>query len=368
MEERFLGQLLLTGVPGPELDPATARRLRDLQAGGFILFSRNLRSPGQLRRLIDDLRDLSDFEPIITIDQEGGRVSRLRYIGNEPPNAVQLTAKGDAKLILRHGELTADLLRLFGFNLNLCPVLDIGWDDSADNSLRGRTWGQDPQQVITNAGVFNRGMRGGGILSCGKHFPGYASADVDPHEELPVIRKSLAQMEAEELLPFSALLPELDSLMTCHSHYPCFDPDQPRLPASLSHNIVTRLLRDRMGFEGLVMTDDLDMGAILNEVGFEQTIQGAVLAGNDLLMICHRLEMVEEAKQHLKGVPGPALQLALERVEAAKRKLKPPTAFSDSRFKQIDGDIWRLRVDTLGEEQAALLSDEDGKRSPVELY
>lgn len=368
MEERFLGQLLLTGVPGPELDAATARRLRDLQPGGFILFSRNLRSPDQLRKLIDDLRDLSEFEPVVTIDQEGGRVSRLRYIGNEPPNAVQLTARGDAALIHRHGQLTARLLRLFGFNLDLCPVLDIGWDDSADNSLRGRTWGGGPQQVITNAGVFNRALRAGGILSCGKHFPGYASAEVDPHHELPVIHKSAEQMSAEELLPFSALLPELDSIMTCHSHYPCFDADQPRLPASLSRNIVTRLLRDRMGFEGLVMTDDLDMGAILNEVGFEQTILQALLAGNDLLMICHRLEMVEQARDHLRGAPEPVLQLALERVEALKRRLKPPTPFSEQRFREIDDDIWRLRVDTLGEEQARVLSDEDGKRSPVELY
>ncbi len=368
MEERFLGQLLLTGIPGPELDAATARRLRALQPGGFILFSRNLRSAAQLRKLIDDLRDLSEFEPIVTIDQEGGRVSRLRYIGNEPPNAVQLTARGDAALIHRHGELTARLLRLFGFNLDLCPVLDIGWDDSADNSLRGRTWGSEPQQVITNAGVFNRALRGGGVLSCGKHFPGYASAEVDPHHELPVIHKPVEQMEAEELLPFSALLPELDSLMTCHSHYPCFDADQPRLPASLSRNIVTRLLRDRMGFEGLVMTDDLDMGAILNEVGFEQTILQALLAGNDLLMICHRLEMVEQARDHLRGAPEPALQIALERVEVLKRRLKPPTAFSEQRFREIDEDIWRLRVDTLGEQQARVLSDEDGKRSPVELY
>jgi beta-N-acetylhexosaminidase len=132
------GQLLLVGVPGPALDSATAAVYRRIQPGGFILFGRNIQTPGQLRKLIDDLRDLSKIEPIITIDQEGGRVSRLKLIGNEPPNAVQLRDRNDLQLIRRHGEITARLLRIFGFNLDLCPVLDLSWDDEADNSLRGR--------------------------------------------------------------------------------------------------------------------------------------------------------------------------------------------------------------------------------------
>ena len=155
----LLGQLLLMGVPGAELDSETAARLKKLQPGGFILFGRNIQSPAQLRKLIDDLRDLSDIEPFITIDQEGGRVSRLRLIGEEPPNAQALRDKGDPELIKRHGKLTGQVLRQFGFNLDLCPVLDISYDDAADNSLKGRTYGKDPQQVITNAGLFNRAMR-----------------------------------------------------------------------------------------------------------------------------------------------------------------------------------------------------------------
>src|SRR3954471_827259 len=132
-----LGQLLMTGVPGIALDSATAATFRRLQPGAYILFGRNIESPAQLRKLIDDLRDLSKTQPIITIDQEGGRVSRLRLIGNEPPNAQQLREKGDLDLIRRHGDITGRLLRLFGFNLDLCPVLDISFDDEADNSLRG---------------------------------------------------------------------------------------------------------------------------------------------------------------------------------------------------------------------------------------
>ncbi len=368
MDSKSLGQLLLTGVPGLELDSETAARLKRLQPGGFILFGRNIKSPEQLRKLCDDLRDLSDIEPFITIDQEGGRVSRLRLIGEEPPNAQSLRDKGDPSLIRTHGQLTGEILRFFGFNLDLCPVLDISYDDAADNSLKGRTYGKDPQQVVTNAGIFNAALRKAGILSCGKHFPGYGPADCDPHEFLPVITKSREDLERDELLPYRVLLPELDSVMTCHSNYTAFDPDRGRWPASLSHNIVTKLLRDQLGFDGLAMTDDLDMGAILNEVTFEQAIQEAVRAGNDLVMICHRLEMVELAHEHLQGVEDPFLHDALRRIEQTKKKLKGPAKFDLDVFKRINADIWKLRVDTLGEELASNLSVEDGKRSPVELY
>src|SRR3954447_11819089 len=190
MPSDSLGQLLLTGVPGPVLDPETADTFLRLQPGGYILFGRNIQSPAQLRKLIDDLRALSTVEPIITIDQEGGRVSRLKLIGQEPPNANQLRDKGDVSLIERHGRITAQLLRIFGFNLDLCPVLDISFDDEADNSLRGRCYGNDVAQVNRNAGAFNDALRAGGILSCGKHFPGYSRAPLDAHHELPEIALS----------------------------------------------------------------------------------------------------------------------------------------------------------------------------------
>src|SRR3982075_871111 len=160
------GQLILTGVPGYELDSGTAALFRRVQPGGFILFGRNIQSARQLRKLIDDLRDLSEIEPIITIDQEGGRVSRLRLIGNEPPNAQQLRDRNDVALVRRHGEITGQLLRIFGFNLDLCPVLDISFDDEADNSLRDRCYGKTVGQVVRLAGAFNHALREQGILSC----------------------------------------------------------------------------------------------------------------------------------------------------------------------------------------------------------
>src|SRR3989440_3920544 len=199
MKSDSLGQLIMIGVPGKELDTETAQLFRRVQPGAFILFGRNLENAAQLRKLIDDLRDLSEIEPIITVDQEGGRVSRLRRIGNEPPNAQQLREKGDLDLIRRHGDITGRLLRVFGFNLDLCPVLDVSFDDDAENSLRGRCYGKTVEQDVRNASVFNDAMRKQGIASCGKHFPGYTSTKADRHFELPKIERSREELDQNEL-------------------------------------------------------------------------------------------------------------------------------------------------------------------------
>jgi beta-N-acetylhexosaminidase len=366
-----LGQLLMTGVPGPVLDAQTAAIFRRIQPGAFILFGRNIESPGQLRKLIDDLRDLSQVEPIITIDQEGGRVSRLKLIGHEPPNANQLRDRGDLALIERHGRITGRLLRMFGFNLDLCPVLDISFDDEADNSLKGRCYGNDVAQVNRNAGAFNEGLRGEGILSCGKHFPGYSRAPLDAHHELPVIGLSRAELEAHELAVFRHFADRIDSMMIGHAFYPALDDSG--VPSSLSRRVITDLLRGEHGFRGLVMTDDLDMGAILepygqDDSGLARVIELAITAGNDVAMICHRVEMVERAHGFLEKVPRAERDRALANVAACKTRMVKPDGWDEAEFRRRDAEVWDLRVATLGAERAAQRSPEDGKRSPVETY
>ncbi len=391
MNADSLGQLILTGVPGPDLDRESAELFRRVQPGGFIIFGRNIKSAQQLRKLLDDLRGLSKVEPIITIDQEGGRVSRLRLIGNEPPNAQQLREKGDVELVRRHGDITGRLLRLFGFNLDLCPVLDLSFDDDADNSLRGRCYGKTVAEVVRLAGAFNDAMRAQGIASCGKHFPGYSAATLDAHHELPKIERTRAQMDAEELAVFKAFTgrggsPEppaaestatgraievnrpylVDSMMICHGWYPTFEPR--KMPASLSQRIVTKLLREEFGFDGLIMTDDLDMGAILNEYDLDETIELAFAAGNDLAMICHRVAGIDKVHATLRRLPRSQIDRALSRVDTFKKKLVKPDPFSEESFRKINDEIWDLRVAALGEERAKVLSVEDAARSPVELY
>jgi beta-N-acetylhexosaminidase len=366
MKADSLGQLIMTGVPGKELDKKTAKLFRKVKPGAFILFGRNIESVPQLRKLIDDLRDLSEIEPIITVDQEGGRVSRLRLIGSEPPNAQQLRDKNDVELIQRHGDITGRLLRLFGFNLDLCPVLDISFDDDADNSLRGRCYGKTVEQVVRNAAAFNGALRGQGIASCGKHFPGYSAASSDAHYELPRIDRTREQLDQTELAVFREFVHDLDSMMICHGWYPCFEPE--KTPATLSRRIVTDLLRNELVFDGLIMTDDLDMGAILTGYQLEDTIRLAIAAGNDLVMICHRIPEIENVHRILATLPQGQIDRALEKVMRLKERLTPPDEFSEAAFRKVDDEIWGLRIAVLGEERARQKTSQSIQRSPVEMF
>jgi len=365
MKADSIGQLIMTGVPGKELDAETARLFRRVQPGAYILFGRNLESGTQLRKLIDDLRDLSDIEPIITIDQEGGRVSRLRRIGNEPPNAQQLRDKHDIDLIRRHGDITGRLLRLFGFNLDLCPVLDISFNDDAENSLHGRCYGKDVEQVVRNAGAFNEAMRGQGIASCGKHFPGYSAATSDAHFQLPRIDRTREELDLNELAVFRRFARDVDSMMICHAWYPCFEP-QPT-PASVSRRIVTDLLRNEFGFDGLIMTDDLDMGAILSAYRLDDTIRLCLEAGNDIMMLCHRVPEIETVHRILGTLPSDQVERAQQHVDKFKKNLSPPQKFSESAFQEINTEIADLRTAVIGEEEAGRVVI-DRQISPVERF
>jgi len=386
MKADSVGQLIMTGVPGKELDAETARLFRRVQPGAYILFGRNLQSGTQLRKLIDDLRDLSDIEPIITIDQEGGRVSRLRLIGNEPPNAQQLRDKNDIDLIRRHGDITGRLLRLFGFNLDLCPVLDISFNDDAENSLRGRCYGKDVEQVVRNAGAFNEAMRRQGIASCGKHFPGYSAATSDAHYQLPRIDRTREELNQNELAVFRRFIGRggspnrlgaievnrpylkesiIDSMMICHGWYPCFEP-QPT-PATVSRRIVTELLRNEFAFEGLVMTDDLDMGAILIRYRLDDTIRLCLEAGNDIMMLCHRVPEIETVQRILGTLPSDQIERAQQHISEFKKNLSPPLKFSETAFQEINREIADLRSAVVGEEEAGRVVRER-QISPVERF
>ena len=366
MKGDLLGQLIMTGVPGKEIDRKTANLLQKVKPGAFILFGRNIESATQLRKLIDDLRDLSEIEPIITVDQEGGRVSRLRLIGSEPPNAQQLRDRDDLEFIRRHGDITGRLLRLFGFNLDLCPVLDISFNDDADNSLRGRCYGKTVEQVVRNASAFNAALRGQRIGSCGKHFPGYSAARSDAHYELPRIDRTREQLDGNELAVFREFADAVDSMMICHGWYPCFEPE--KTPATLSRRIVTDLLRDEVGFDGLVMTDDLDMGAILTGHPLEETIRLAIAAGNDMVMICHRIPEIENVQRILATLPQDQIDRALENVARFKERLTPPDEFSEDAFRKVDDEIWDLRLAVLGEEGAREKTSQSIQHSPVETF
>lgn len=335
------GSLLLMGVKGLELSTEEAAIFRKLRPAGFILFTRNIASPEQVRKLTDDLRGLSYDDPILGIDQEGGRVTRTSGIAPTCPSAAAFAAKPEEWQIAAAGDATAELLLMLGLNLNFAPVLDLDHFPGTQNALRQRCWGRDAQDVIDRAGVWNRWARKRGMLGCGKHFPACGRAMSDPHEDLPFSHATKEELMREDVIPYTALMPELDAVMLAHVMFPEIDAE---FPASLSRRIITGWLRDQLGFDKhLVMTDDLDMGAIMNRYGRGEDVKLAIAAGNDLAMICHRTETAETAAKALAELPLSVRDDARERLEGFRKKLSPPTAFVRGRWDVMCAKIEAIR-------------------------
>jgi len=337
------GQLLMLGVAGPNLSPAEAELYRRIQPSGFILFTRNIVDARQTRRLTDELRSLLPHEVIIAIDQEGGRVSRTKDIAPACPSAVDLAATGNPLLIARAGSLTADLLRLLGCNLNFAPVLDIDHFPGLQNALRERCWGDDPQNIISHAGMWNRWMRKRGLLSCAKHFPSCGLATIDPHHDLPVAQVDIATLLKSDILPYTALMPELDAVMTSHVRFPLIDSEH---PASLSGKIINGFLRNQLGFDHhLVITDDLDMSAIGKAYGRGSDVKQAIHAGNDIALICHQIDSADAALEALQALPLLTVEDALKRIERFRKKLHAPLEWSEEKWQATCGEIASLRAE-----------------------
>jgi len=338
---------LLLGLAGPQLEPAERRLIERLQPAGYVLFSRNLVDARQTRELTDSLRALHPgLDPILAIDQEGGRVTRTAAFAPPLRAAPELAAHGDPNLIARAGAATATLLRLLGINLDLAPVLDLDHFPDRANALRGRSWGRDPQRVIDHAGMWNRWLRKRSLASCAKHFPAGGRAESDPHHELPVCHADREQLLAEDIIPYTALMPEIDAVMLAHIQFPRLDPE---LPASLSPAVVDGLLRRQLGFDRhLVLTDDLDMGAIADRFPEQRDIDLALAAGNDLAMICHRLERAETAASVAARRPLGERIDREQRLERFRDRLHAPLTWRDS--------IWTDTCNELKEIHAAVPS------------
>lgn len=293
--EHRIGQLMLIGLPGPQFDNETKELITTVQPGGVLLTGRNVESAQQVVELTSSIRNALQVPPIIAVDQEGGRVDRLKEIYSPMPSADLLRSAADASLAARIGEITAEALRTLGFNVNLAPVLDIGVDDSVENGIKGRYLGDSVAEVIRLAGAYLEGIQHGGIVGIGKHFPGLGPTTTDSHSELPIVESPkdevLRQGAAPYLELFSKINARLNGVLIGHAHYPAFDGPSP-LPASLSKNIVTGFLREELNFKGLVITDDLDMGAITSMRSLNEAAVAAIEAGNDMVMITGSTENI----------------------------------------------------------------------------
>jgi len=290
--EEHAGRVLMVGLPGAELDAATVRQLTLLRPGGIILFARNLVSPAATIALLDAARDLLPSLPLFAIDQEGGKVSRLELWVGPTPTAAALAAAGPG-ICEQFGRATARVLRAIGFNLDFAPVVDVCGAE-ATNGIADRSFGADPESVSELAGSFLDGMQDEGLAGCLKHFPGLGETNVDSHVELPTANRSREQLDEVELLPFSRLASRASAVMISHGHYPALDP-APALPATLSAEIVGGLLRQRIGFDGLVVSDDLEMGAVAPLDADGEAAVRSIHAGCDLVLYCASLDRAERA-------------------------------------------------------------------------
>lgn len=304
---------VIAGISGPELTPQERELFAELQPAGYILFSRNIIDYELTRELTDELRRLTTdgLEPIIAIDQEGGRVVRTADIGVHLPSAADLSALGNQNLIAQAAFYCSRALHTLGVNTNFAPVLDIASPHA--NALPSRCWGADSQTVTSHAGVWNRCMAHQGVMTCGKHFPGMGAADCDPHFDLPVLHGTRESFLEEATIPFMALMPELPSLMIAHLLVPEMDAD---LPTSLSPEMVQGFLRTQLGYDGVVFTDDLCMGAITGRYQPAESAPLALRAGCDLPLICH------DCMQHLPAVAKSIAALPEEVLEAPLRRIQ----------------------------------------------
>ena len=303
-------------------DPANA----DVDGfAGALLFARNGESVAQARQLTDALRSSSrDATPIVAIDQEGGRVARLRDGLAPMPPAMALGAAADLELAQRAGEQVAFDLRRAGVTLNLAPVLDLALDPR--NTVIGtRSFGADPQRVADVATAFARGMERGGVQPCYKHFPGHGATAVDSHEALPVVECDEATLRARDLAPFAAVASSAGAMMSAHVTVAAFDP---RRPATLSPRIMTDLLRGELGFTGALLTDCLEMGAVGDDPG--SVAVEALNAGADLLLFSHSVEGARKAARAIAAaVAGGTLaearlREALARVQRLRLVVSAP--------------------------------------------
>jgi beta-N-acetylhexosaminidase len=292
-----IGQMFIVGLQGEALTREEKGVIEQYPFGGFILFSHNCCEPAQILCLCRALWETANTHPpFISIDQEGGRVHRLPKPFTHFPPPACLGQTADPKLAYQAARATAEELALAGFNLDFAPVLDV--NSNPQNPVIGdRSFAADPQKVTVLGERWAQGLRDGGIIPCGKHFPGHGDTDKDSHFALPVVRRPLEELEKVELPPFvSACRNQIEALMTAHVVYGALDPE---LPATLSDKIIIGLLRQQLSYDGVVFSDDMEMGAISDNYRQEEAVKLCARAGVDAMLFCHDLSRAIHAFEFL---------------------------------------------------------------------
>jgi beta-N-acetylhexosaminidase len=360
--EQKVGQLMFIGLPGTEVDSETRDLLAEVNPGGVCLFGRNVRRPEQTRKLLDDVRAASPVLPILSVDQEGGLVDRLRRIFTPMPSARVIRQHGDLAAARALGSTTGEVLRMLGFNMNFAPVMEIMTPerDLLSNGLYSRSFGRSPGEVLGYTMVYLRGLQRAGILGCLKHFPGIGAGEVDSHDEMPIVNLTHEDLIAQDLAPYIELFvyrQDEDNRVRCvmisHGGFPRVNLHTGQLggsltPASINHDVVTKLLRFELGYKHLVLTDDLEMGAIIKHCPIEDAAKAAFQAGEDMILICSTVEAVQKSyRSLLAGFQSGELSIkrldeSLSRIAEVKMLLKAPLAFDAARLQELSNNIAEL--------------------------
>jgi beta-N-acetylhexosaminidase len=312
------GQLLIIGFDGTEMSTRLRSLLTRLQPAGVILFARNITSADQTYKLLKDCQACVS-EPLFScVDMEGGRVDRFRNVTGPAPSAADVFATRDRKLFRKHGQMIGETCRTLGFNTDFAPVVDLALESSR-SVMSSRSVSADPKQAVAYAREFLAGLRSAGVIGAAKHFPGLGEANLDTHHELPSVEKTLKKLWEEDLYPYRALRRELSMILVGHANYPAVTHDG--LPASLSKKWITDVLRKKIAYRGLVVSDDLEMGGVLKAAPIEQAAVEHIRAGGDLCLICHQEDFVVRAYENLLKEIERNRRFARRAEESAQRVL-----------------------------------------------
>jgi len=358
-----LGQLVIVGFDGTEMSPRLYDLLTRLQPAGVILFARNIESAQQTHKLLKDCQACVRDPLFNCVDLEGGKVDRFRKIMGSTPSAAD-AFRGGPKFFRKHGEIIGKTCRALGFNVDFAPVLDLAFAASR-TVMASRSVSEDPKQVIRYAREFLVGLSSAGVIGSGKHFPGLGEGNLDSHHDLPVIGKGFKRLWDEDLVPYRVMKRELPMALINHATYPAVTRD--KLPASLSKKWITEVLRKRIGYKGLIVSDDLEMGGVLKTAPIDKAAVEFIRAGGDLCLICHQQEFIEQAfetmQRRLDGDAGFRRRVAesLNRIAAFKTKyaarLRMPPAPSPDKIGRLSRQLWefseRVRLQQMAAEASA---------------
>jgi beta-N-acetylhexosaminidase len=359
-----IGQLLIVGFDATEMTPRLSSLLTRLEPAGVILFARNIKTLEQTSRLLRDCQKCVTTTLFTCIDLEGGHVDRFRDALGPTPSAAEVFATGDRKLFRKHGQIIGENCRALGFNLDFAPVLDLAFESSR-SVMSSRAVSANPRETVTYAREFLAGLRTANVLGCGKHFPGLGEGTLDSHHDLPVIERSLKKLLADDLLPYRLLRASLKLIMISHAAYPQVTHDH--TPASLSRTWITDVLRKRIGYRNLIVSDDLEMGGVLSAAPVGEAAVEHIRAGGNLCLICHREDYIMQAYDALTRTterdPTFSRRAAdsVRRVLAFKNKSAKllrttPTIPSAATVEKLSRKLWefgeQIRLEALAREDA----------------